>query len=266
MELENIIEYKTKGAIIRSKARWYNEGEKNNKYFLNLENRHCKRKTIMQIKTKDGVNITNDSDILRECNSFYNELYTSKITKRTENLEELFFDQEHPKLNQIDKEKCEGLLTEKECLEAVKSMELGKSPGTDGLPAEFYKVFWKDISPYLISSLNRNYQKGRLAITQRRGIISLIPKKDKALNELKNWRPITLLNCDYKIASKAIASRLKTVLADLIEYDQTGFLKGRSIAENICLINNVISYTYSKGIPGLLLFVDFEKWSFVRKP
>ena len=129
----------------------------------------------------------------------FNELYTSKITKRTENLEELFLDQEHPKLNQIDKEKCEGLLTEKECLEAVKSMELGKSPGTDGLPAEFYKVFWKDISPYLISSLNRSYQKGKLAITQRRGIISLIPKKDKALNELKNWRPnpnkLRLQNC-----------------------------------------------------------------------
>ena len=112
-------------------------------------------------------------------------LYTSKSTKRTGNLEELFFDQEHPKLNQIDKEKCEGLLTEKECLEAVKSMELGKSPGTDGLPAEFYKVFLKDMSPFLISSLNRSYQNGKLAITQRRGVISLIPKKDKALNELR---------------------------------------------------------------------------------
>ena len=62
-------------------------------------------------------------------------------------------------------------------------MELGKSPGRDGLPAEFYKVFWKDISPFPISSLNRSYQKGKLAITQRTGIISLIPKKDKALNE-----------------------------------------------------------------------------------
>ena len=61
----------------------------------------------------------------------------------------------------------------------------------------------------LIRSLNRSYQKGKLAITQRRGIISLIPKKDKVLNELKNWRPITLLNCDYKIVSKAIASRPK---------------------------------------------------------
>ena len=144
----------------------------------------------------------------------------------------------------MDKKKCEGLLTEKECLEAVKSMESGKSPGTDGLPAEFYKVFWKDVSPILIGSLNRSYQKGKLAITQRKGIISLIPKKDKALNELKNRRPITLLNYDYKIASKAIASRLKFVLSYLIDHDQTGFLKGRSIAENICLINNVISYTH----------------------
>ena len=62
-------------------------------------------------------------------------------------------------------------------------MESGKSPGTDGLPAEFYKVFWKDVSTFLISFLNRSYQKGNLAITERRGIISLIPKKDKALNE-----------------------------------------------------------------------------------
>jgi len=110
----------------------------------------------------------------------------------------------------------------------------GKSPGTDGLPAEFYKVFLKDISTFLISCLNRSYQKGNLAITQRRGIISLIPIRDKALNGLKNWRPITLINCDYKIASKAIASRLKSVLSDLIDDDQAGFLKGRSIAENIC--------------------------------
>ena len=92
----------------------------------------------------------------------------------------------------------------------------------------------------------------------------MIPKKDKALNELKNWRPLTLLSCDYKIASKA--SRLKFELSDLIDHDQTGFLKGRSIAENICLIKRKM-----KDIPGLLLFIDFEKafvtieWTFLPK-
>ena len=99
----------------------------------------------------------------------------------------------------------------------------------------------------------------------------MIPKKDKALQELKNWRSITLLTYDYKIASKAIASRLRAVLQNLVDNDQTGFLKGRSIAENICLINNVISYTESKNIFRLLLFVGFEKafdtieWAFVEQ-
>jgi len=83
----------------------------------------------------------------------------------------LFFGQEHPSLNDIDKQKCEGLLSEKECLEALKTMEPSKSPRMDGLPAEFYKVYWKDVSPFLILCLNKSHQKGGLALTQRRGII-----------------------------------------------------------------------------------------------
>ena len=163
--MENIIEYKTKGAIIRSKARWYNEGEKNSKYFLNLENRHCTRKTITQIKRSNGSHATNDPDILKECNPFYSRLHASKKPRVASFSDNLFFDQEHPSLNDSDKQKCEGLLTEKECLEALETMESGKSPGTDGLPAEFYKVFWKDVSPFLIRCLNKSHQKGKLALT-----------------------------------------------------------------------------------------------------
>ena len=80
-----------------------------------------------------------------------------------------------------------------------------------------------------------------------------------------------MLNCDYKIATKAIAVRMKTVLPSIINPDQTGFLKGRFIGKNIRLIDGVIDYTEFKGIPGLLLFVDFEKafdtleWSFIVK-
>ena len=77
-KLENIIQNKTKGAIIRYTVRWYNEGEKNSKYFLDLENRHCKRKSITQIKTSNGSYALNNPDILKECNSFYSWLYASK--------------------------------------------------------------------------------------------------------------------------------------------------------------------------------------------
>ena len=76
------------------------------------------------------------------------------------------------------------------------------------------------------------------------------------LHYLKNWRPISLLNCDYEIAAKVIASRIKTVLPTIINFDQTGFLKGRSIGENVRLIDSIINFTKLKDIPDLLLFVD----------
>ena len=138
-------------------------------------------------------------------------------------------------------------------------MAPNKSPGTDGLPAEFYKIFWDDVKPFLINALNHGYAKGHLSITQKRGMITLVPKKNKPAILLKNWRPITLLNCDYKIAAKSIANRVKKVLPKIINNDQTGFLKNRAIGENIRLIDSIIKYTNTKQMPGLLLFIDFEK-------
>ena len=120
-------------------------------------------------------------------------------------------------------------------------------------------------------SINCAFAIGQLFVTQRRGVIKLIPKKREELYYIRNWRPLTLLNCDYKIAVKAIANRLKIYLPKLVNNDQTGFIKGRSIAEKIRLIDSVINYTASKNITGLLLCLDFEKafdtleWPFIEK-
>ena len=229
-ELEAIIEYRTKGAILRSKSQWYNEGEKNTKYFLNLEKRHCKQGTITQLKVNDNVLICTDKEILKECESFYQNLYSSKVA--TGNQDGAFFfpqQEDRTGLNSDEQSLCEGELSIKECLEALKSMLPDKSPGTDGLPCEFYKVFWNDVADILINSFNYSYEIGKLSISQRRGIIKLIPKKDANLNSIKNWRPLTLLNCDYKIATKAIASRIKMFLRKLVSGDQTGFISDRFI-------------------------------------
>ena len=76
-----------------------------------------------------------------------------------------------------------------------------------------------------------------MLLSQWRGVITLKPKEDSDLSALANWRPIMLLNLDYKIASKVIAKRMEKVLALLINPDQTGFIKGRFIGQNIRLIN-----------------------------
>ena len=78
LELEKIIEFRTKGAVLRSKTTWYNEGERNTKYFLNLKKPHFKQGTISQIKTNDREIVTSDKKFLTECASFYKNLYSSK--------------------------------------------------------------------------------------------------------------------------------------------------------------------------------------------
>ena len=126
---------------------------------------------------------------------------------------------------------------------SLKSMESNKTPGTDGIPVEFYKVFWNDVKPFFLASINTSHAKGLLSISQRRGLLTLIPKKDKSSCDIKNWRPISLLNCDYKIAAKSIANRIKRTLPSVINNDQTGFQKNRFIGENITLLNSILSYT-----------------------
>ena len=88
---------------------------------------------------------------------------------------------------------------------------------------------------------------------------------------MKNWRPISLLNVIYKLASSVIATRIKTQLSSLIHEDQKGFTAGRYIGENIRLIYDVLFETKKQDIPGMILSVDFEKafdtvsWKFIEK-
>ena len=111
---------------------------------------------------------------------------------------------------------------------------------------------------------------GTLSISQRRGVISLIPKDENNLTKSSNWRPITLLNVDYKILAKVTAKRIEPVFPILIHPDQTGFIKGRFIGQNIRLLNDLIEFTDDQRVPGIPLFIDFEKafdsieWTFIQ--
>ena len=100
---------------------------------------------------------------------------------------------------------------------------------------------------------------GSLSISQRQGIISLIPKANKDVSYLKNWRPISLLNNDYKLIARVLAEQCKKHLNQLISTDQNGFVPGRYIGLNIHRILNLIELCKNKDINGLLLNIDFEK-------
>ena len=118
-----------------------------------------------------------------------------------------------------------------EIARSVKNLKNNKSPGPDGFSAEFFKFFWPDMKHFLYRSIKEGCEKGELSVTQKMGIISILPKGNKPRKYLKNWRPISLLNVTYKIFSYCLASRIKILLPYLIHENQTGFLKNRYIGE-----------------------------------
>lgn len=80
-------------------------------------------------------------------------------------------------------------------LNALKGMKENKAPGSDGLPAEFYLTFWEEIKSILIKSFQHSFNSGKLPISHRKSIISLMFKKGERC-ELKNYRPLSLSNID----------------------------------------------------------------------
>ena len=109
----------------------------------------------------------------------------------------------------------------------------------------------------LVSVLNSCLDSGCLSLTQRRGVISLSFKKGDRLDP-RNWRPISLLNVDYKLASRVIAGRLLKVIHLVVSKDHTCGVPGRFIGENVALLRDVVDYASSTGTPLAILSLNQE--------
>ena len=257
-KLEEITDYKTQGLILRSQTDWYEKGEKSTKYFLRLEKRNQIKKEMRRLQKDDGTFTVDQHEILGLQAEFYEALYKKRDSKSNAEMK-LYLDGINTSvLSDSEKESCEGRLTAEECRATLKTFKLNKSPGNDGLPIEFYIKFWPIFSHNMLDSFNYAYEHGELSTSQRQAIVTLLDKgKDRT--QLKNWRPISLLNSDYKIISKAIANRFTKYLSQLIPENQTGFIKGRNISDNLRTLSDIIYYLKDTKKPGILINIDFQK-------
>ncbi len=258
-----------KGAYIRSRSQYIEEGEKSNHFFLSLEKKRQTFNKISKIKCENGKTVYTTDEILGESESFYSKLYDKEEIEQ----DDIYAYIEQVKIPVVLDDDDNGILcdeiTEKECFEALTSMSKNKSPGPDGLPVEFYLEFWNDIKDMVIGSYIESYNAKELSQMQRTSVTSLLFKKDFR-EYFKNYRPLTLSNSDYKIIAFVLCRRLQKVITKLISKEQSAYIKGRFIGENIRFLLDIIEYCDKFNDPGILLFLDFQKafdsinWQFIE--
>ena len=143
-------------------------------------------------------------------------------------------------LTDEQRERLDTKISVTEYFEALRSFEKNKTPGNDGLTIEFYLAFWDLVGECLVDALTFAQEQGQLSTSQKQAMITLLKDKDRRF--IKNWRPISLINVDVKIASKAIARRLESILPELIHPIQNGFIKGRSILDAARTIDDILEF------------------------
>ena len=253
-ELDSIAEIKTKKIAFRCKAHWLREGEKNSKYFFGLEKRNYSAKTMHRARLDNGTITENNVEILNVQSKFYSSLYTSdKSVKFTLNNESGVC------LDSDEAESLEESISIDEVYDAIMTLKKNKTPGCDGITIEFYQHFWHKIKKILFELMLYYENHSLMNESARRGVINLIPKKGRDNTLVKNWRPITLLNYDYKIFAKIISNRLGTVIDQIIGPQQSGFIKGRSIQNNLRKTLEVVIKCKNTNTPGVVALLDWEK-------
>lgn len=171
-------------------------------------------------------------------------------------------------ISEVNKAKCEQKISQNEIEKTIGTFENNKSPGSDGLTAEFYKTFRSILKADLESLYDEIGHTGLMTESMRKAILATLYKKGDREN-IANWRPISLLNYDYKIYTKCIANKMQDSLRDIISDTQTAAVKGRTIIENLQLNRDIISYANKNNLEASIISLDQEKafdrvdWNFL---
>ena len=216
-EIDDIEQEKYRGAAVRCKIDTEQE-DIPTKHFLTREQNVQKSRTIKEIKKRSGEITTKQEEIKEEFREFYRKLYTEE-RQPNENKEEEYTKYVR-KIEEGDREDMEHPFTENEIEVAIKELNKNKSPGPDGLTNEFYQTFQGQLTPILKKVVDQAIERGRIPGEMKLSYITLLPKDEKNRTEVSKYRPVSLLNTDYKVISKILTARLRKVMNKLVHKDQ----------------------------------------------
>ena len=255
-ELSAIFRQELDGIKIRSRAKWLEEGEKPSRFFFKLGRERFDRNFVYSMHDLNGAEVSDRADLIKAHEDFYANLFSRDEIDLS--IQQELFSNLSLRLSEEDRDKCERLLSLPELTAALGNMSKNKSSGPDGFSVEFYSKFWSLLGPILVEVINLCYDDFDLCESMKTSNTRLVFKKGDR-KSLKNWRPISLLNVDYKICSKALSSRLSLVLEKIVPPDQTCSVPGRSISSNLVMLRDMLDYIDRTDEPGILISLDQEK-------
>ena len=255
-EIDHFMESHLDGAKRRAKVMELNYKEGIMSELFKREKRKAIQKTMTQLESDSGEVLTNKNDMIDFVTEFYQNLYAEVPSDPA--ISDYFL-KDRPKLTEEEKLACEGPFILEELEFAVKKSRGSTSPGVDGLPIEFYKSFFGLIGPRLIDVFNSMLREGQLGRDQNCAVVILLCKKPDAAQQLRNWRPISLLCNDIKLVTKILSIRLGRVMNSLIGEFQTSGVPGRQIFSNVHLIRNIAEYLNHKGKSAQILSMAQSK-------
>ncbi len=219
------------------------------------------------VKNRNGDVVEGIGNILKRQVEYYKELYTSHSIDEVE--AKILLRNVTRSLTMEQVEQCEKTIMVSECEKCICSLQNESSPGLDGITNSFHKTYFNVIGEELTEVINEVLDQGECCPSHYMGII-ILHYKAAEREILNNWRPITLLNVDYKIIERVLAARLKTILPYIVDEDQKGYVDKRNISDAIRLNEDVIFHCEKCGKQGIILYVDQSKafdrveWKWMR--
>jgi hypothetical protein len=265
-ELNNLLHQES--ILWRNKSRetWLTCRDLNTRFFHISTLIRRRRNSIDFLKTSSGDWISDRNAIGGCFTSHFNSLFSSSQPSINDDLLNLFD-------NCISSDEnisiC-SIPSEQEIFDTLSSIGSTKSPGPDGFTALFYKKYWDVIKDVVLKCIWDFFKKNHLLKEQNHTFIALVPKQLGAIS-VSHFRPISLCNIIYKIISKILANRFKTLLHHFISPYQSAFVPSRNIQDNSILAHELLhSLKNKKGRGGLMAVkIDMEKafdrmeWSFL---